>query len=341
MRTHLLYLFLLFSHISCSSSDVKASFPARAGGDDPAQLCGPYTGRIVDGDDKSPVAGAFVHGTWSTRNTLGASPMERGTSSVTVNSDVDGTYRIPGQSCRGATDFQLLVYKKGFVAYRSDRRYRDFGPRKDFGQKGQTISLRRWDSSLSHVRHLQYVGNHPATLALTQWEVPLASAERNQTRNAGPTSNPFQGKKRIPATRLLSEALIRRATQYDGRFETGPLEDEPDTDGYSSQHFRAVDKPASFDIALRVWTLPTKEEASDRYDAVSSLSSNSEDRTNWVKGEMDRAFFAKEGATLAAGALNSQTQVVLFLTCGSDLCKNESVIATILRDIQLRLGGAQ
>ena len=89
-----------------------------------------------------------------------------------VETDADGRYRIgrladPPASTR-LTRFTVVIYKRGYVAYRSDRRFDDFGPRTDFTQTHHEVRLERWRSDISHVRHLRYIGGGP-TLAVAKF----------------------------------------------------------------------------------------------------------------------------------------------------------------------------
>ena len=61
----------------------------------------------------------------------------------------------------------------------------------------------------------------------------------------------------LDATPLLSEDEVRGVTGYVGEFEVGRLTDLPRTEFYDSRHFKARGQPESFDVALRVWRLPT------------------------------------------------------------------------------------
>jgi hypothetical protein len=93
----------------------------------------------------------------------------------------------PTRSCRrgpdgipaGArlADFRLLIYKRGFVAYRSDRRFADFGQRHDFAQRDNFVELERWRPDHSHARHLRFVGGGGVIAAVTGWETDEAIAE--------------------------------------------------------------------------------------------------------------------------------------------------------------------
>ena len=174
--------------------------------------------------------------------------------------------RIPAGS--RVTDFTLLVYKRGYVAYRSDRRFSDLGLRMDFAQTDNQVLLERWRNELSHARHLRFVGSGTAVAALTQWELEDASAELEGKRPSGEDLRPGRGEgPYVVAAQLLTEADIKARTKYDGTFETGPLSDEPDTATYSSQHFKALGRPETWDVAIRVWRLDPGK-AQERYDEL-------------------------------------------------------------------------
>ena len=166
------------------------------------------------------------------------------------------------------TDFTLLIYKRGYVAYRSDRRFTDLGLRMDFAQTDNQVLLERWRNELSHARHLRFVGAGTAVSALTQWELADASAELEGKRPSGEDLRPGRGEgPYVVAAQLLTEGDIKARTKYDGTFETGPLSDEPDTATYSSQHFKALGRPETFDVAIRVWRLDPGK-AQERYDEL-------------------------------------------------------------------------
>ena len=65
----------------------------------------------------------------------------------------------------------------------------------------------------------------------------------------------------------MTDTDIKARTKYDGQFETGPLSDEPDTATYSSQHFKALGRPETWDVAIRVWRLDPGK-AQERYDEL-------------------------------------------------------------------------
>jgi hypothetical protein len=303
-------------------------------------LHGPFSGRVVDAATSSPITGALVYATWSFSRGYGL-PTPGGVREHVVSTDASGNYRIPslGGAPDGArlTDFRLVVYKRGYVAYRSDRRFEDMGLRLDFAQLENQVRLERWRAELSHASHVRYVGGGPAITALTSWELSDAadelSGEGVGAGGIGVDILPGRGPGAyVVAAQLLSEADIKAATKYDGGFETGPLGDEPDTATYSSQHFKALGRAETYDLALRLWRLPPGE-AVDRYtqllDSLPGVQARDEIANQSLR--------ASEGDIHGIAFLDAQRGVVALLTCGKSQCASADVAATLGRKIYERI----
>jgi len=309
---------LLFG--ACASQPVRtAPFRARPDSVDPGDLRGPFTGRVVDAASASPVAGALVYASWTFEAGTGL-PIPGGFREHIGNTDANGYYKVPavGSAPGGArlVDFTLLVYKRGYVAYRSDRRFGDFGPRLDFSQKQHRIALERWRDDYSHARHLRYVGGGAAVTALTSWEAEEAIAELSGTRKGPGELLPGLGEgPYVVAAQLLTEAEIKAQTRYEGTFETGPLGDEPDTSAYSSQHYKALGRPESFDIAIRMWRADAGG-AQSRYDELSTSLPDIDARDEIAS----RSLRAIEGDIRGVAFLDGPRGLVVLLTCGKSQC---------------------
>jgi hypothetical protein len=305
----------------CVDSAIRtAPFRSRPDAAEAGSLQGPFDGRVVDTTTHAPIAGALVYAAWTFERGTGlAEPA--GAKEFVGSTDAAGNYKVPrlDRLPHGArvTEFTLLVYKRGFVAYRSDRRFSDLGPRMDFAQTDNQVLLERWRNELSHARHLRFVGAGTAVAALTQWEIADASAELDGRRpRSGDDLRPGRGEGQyVVAAQLLVENDIKGRTKYDGGFETGPLSDEPDTATYSSQHFKALGRSETWDVALRVWRLdPVK--AQERYDELlTQLPGITE------KDEVGtRSFIATENDIRGVGFLDAARGIVVLLTCGSNQC---------------------
>jgi hypothetical protein len=322
---------------ACAQTGARtAPFRVRPDAADAGSLTGPFDGRVVDTTTKAPVAGALVYAAWTLeRGTALAEPA--GAREFVGSTDSAGYYKVPtlGALPRGVrvTELTLLVYKRGYISYRSDRRFADLGPRLDFAQHGNQVLLERWRNDLSHSRHLRFVGSGTAVAALTAWELADASAELDGKRQQAEDLRPGRGEGQyVVAAQLLTEADIKKRTRYDGAFETGPLADEPDTATYSSQHFKALGRPESWDIAIRMWRLDPGK-AQDRYEELLSQLPNTTEKDEVAT----RSFSASEGDIRGYGFIDAPRGVVLFINCGSNQCTSPDDAAALAKIIHDRI----
>jgi hypothetical protein len=318
-------LLLLLALAGCAPTPVRtAPFRVRPDSVDAGDLRGPFTGRVVDASSGSPVAGALVYAAW-TFEAGAALPIPGGFREHVASTDANGYYELPTVDSLGGapesgarlTDFTLVIYKRGFVAYRSDRRFDDLGPRLDFAQKQNQVALERWRDDFSHARHLRYVGGGKAVAALTAWEAEEAIAELSGTRTKGPGELlPDLGEGTwVVAAQLVTEADIKAQTRFDGSFETGPLADEPDTASYSSQHFKALGRPESYDVAIRLWRSDPGQ-AQTRYDELIETLPKADLRDEIAS----RSLRAIEGDIRGVAFLDGPRGIVVLLTCGKGQC---------------------
>ncbi len=323
---------------ACQRGQVRpAPFRARPDSVDAGSLLGPFDGRVLDAGNGDPVTGALVYGTWTFQSGYGLQAPSDVREAVT-STDASGRYRIPRLDDMPGkahlTDFTLVIYKRGYVAYRSDRRFEDLGPRLDFAQRQNLIKLDRWRAEYSHVRHLRYVGGGPAIAALTAWETDEAAAELSGLKEGPRVASDLVvlGGPGVTASQIVTEGDIRTMTGWDGSFETGPLNDEPDTDAYSSQHFRALGQPETFDVAVRLWKIDTQT-ARDRYAELGEMLPGVKQTAEIA----DQSFRATEkdpktGAEIhGVSFLDEKRGVVVLITCGTAQCKTMDSLVAIGR----------
>ena len=336
MRVHLA-IALLCVAAGCTPTGMRtAPYRARPDVAEAGSLSGPFTGRVIDTTTKAPIAGALVYGAWT---------LERGTGLVEPagarefvgSTDAAGYYKVPvlGPIPGGArvTEFALLVYKRGFIAYRSDRRFSDLGLRMDFSQRENQVLLERWRTDLSHARHLRFVGSGTAVAALTQWELADASTELDANTGAGDDLRPGRSDGQyVVAAQLLTDTDIKNRTKFDGGFETGPLSDEPDTAVYSSQHFKALGRPESWDVALRMWRLEPGQ-AQERYEELLASLEGGVEKDDIAS----RSFVVSEGDIRGVGFLDAPRGVVVLFTCGKQQCGSDEDAVSLVRQVYDRL----
>ena len=323
---------------ACVETAVRtAPFRVRPDAAEPGSLQGPFTGRVVDATTHAPIAGALVYAAWTFERGTGLVE-PAGAKEFVGSTDAAGNYKVPRLEHfeRGSrvTEFTLLVYKRGFIAYRSDRRFNDLGLRMDFAQSDNQVLLERWRNELSHARHLRFVGAGAAVAALTQWELGDASAELDGRRARDSDDlRPGRGDGQyVVAAQLLTETDIKARTKYDGGFETGPLSDEPDTATYSSQHFKALGRPETWDVALRVWRLdPVK--AQGRYDELLTQLPGITEKDDIAT----RSFVASENDIRGVGLLDAPRGVVVLMTCGANQCVSQEDAMALANTIYTRI----
>ena len=322
---------------ACTSTATRtAPFRARPDSTAAGVLAGPFSGQVKDEASGDPVPGALVYGTWTYESGDGVA-QPTGAAEIVASTDANGRYTIehPENFANSGrlTAFHLVVYKKGYVAYRSDRRFSDLGPRFDFAQKHNDVRLERWHSDHSHVRHLRYVGGGSALAALTAWERAEATAELSGERReaSGQLSSDLLDSLsdgRLIAAQLLGEAEIKEITGFEGSFESGPLNDEADTSTYSSQHFKALGQPEVFDVAIRLWRLEA-DGAEQRFTELADTLPGVTQRADVA----DRSLLALEGDIQGYAFLDKQRSLVVLITCGKGQCQEQGQLISLAKKI--------
>ncbi len=324
---------------ACGGTAVRpAPFRARPDSVQAGDLRGPFEGRVLDGETGRPVSGALVHATWSFVAGVGLTA-PAGWREWVGSTDAAGRYRIPalddypgGGSRLG--DFRVVIYKRGYVAYRSDRRFEDLGPRTDFSQDRNEVRLERWSSDLSHAKHLRYVGGGVTLAELTAWEIPEAARELSERGGAAPkraaaeAAPPAPSGPPLVAETLLQPEDVARVTGWRQGFEVRDLGDEPSTPEYDSVHLQAPGEDQSFDVALRFWHVRAAE-AADHYARVKAELPNVRE-TDEIADKSLRAATAK-GDILGVAFLDAKRGVVALLQCGASQCKRHEDVVKLAR----------
>lgn len=321
---------LALAHGACQRHGTSLPAPFRQSQLSPAAgaLTGPFSGIVTDDATEEPISGALVQVTWAFVS--GAFSDPAGSKSAVVSTDAAGGYTLPAVEIPKGTrlaDAVLVVYKRGYVGYRSDRRFADLGSRRDFVQRGHAIALERWNDRYSHARHVRYLGGGEALSALSRWELEAAAMELSGTRAfdgaAFASGARAVGGNVLVAAQLLSELDIKGATKFAGTFETGPLEDEPDTEIYSSQHFAAVGHPDRYDLAIRQWRFAPTDATAFLAELRTRLGGRD------FAGLASQAFAADEGDIHGLGFVDIGRGLVVLLTCGNALCTDAAQLETL------------
>ena len=136
----------------------------------------------------------------------------------------------------------------------------------------------------------------------------------------------------LDVTKLLSDDEIRGVTGYVGKFEDGKLTDLPTTEFYDSRHFKALGKPESFDVGLRVWRLgPAASEVQYSKLMTTLPGAHATDEVG------DASFRAQSGEIGGLVFLVRERGVVVSMTCGSGQCTEPAQLAKLAKLVESRL----
>jgi hypothetical protein len=328
-----------------------ARFPVRPDSVRPADLLGPYDGIVLDADTDRPVAGAVVEASWAFERGIGLqAPLTA--REIVVESGVDGRYSIPrltdvpglelpsGASTR-LRRFTLVIYRRGHVGWRSDRRFpQGGGPaarRRDFSQRGNRVRLEKWQPGFRHAEHLVFLGGGEKVRAAAAWELQPAAmelgGEEAEKVGAGEGEGPSaQHAAPLDIEKLLTDDEIRGVTGFVGKFEDGKLTDLPTTEFYDSRHFKAVGKPEGYDVGLRVWRLGAAASEAQYRKLLEELpGAHATDEIG------DASLRARSGDINGLAFLVRERGVVASLTCGVSQCTEPAQLLKLAKLVESRL----
>src|SRR5690606_10327090 len=112
----------------------------------------------------------------------------------------------------------------------------------------------------------------------------------------------------------------------------GPLSDEPDTATYSSQHFKALGRPETWDVAIRLWRLDPAQ-AHERYEELVTQLPGVIERDDIA----NRSFIANENEIRGVGFLDAPRGVVVLLTCGANQCTSQDDALALAQGVHEKL----
>ncbi|MDY0002936.1 MAG: carboxypeptidase-like regulatory domain-containing protein [Polyangia bacterium] len=321
---------------ACSPFVHRAEFTENSDTVRPGDLLGPFTGRVLDAGTGKPIPSALVYASWEFVRGIGF-VVPGGAETWVGRTSADGRYtipaltRLPGGFTRAVARFRLVIYKRGYVAYRSDRIFPGDLGRHDFHQIDNKAQMERWSPELSHEEHLAFVGGSGLLTREAAWEVQSSLA---QLAGASGGTTPVATASReqlLDASSLLDEDDLEEITGSAGPFQADRLPDLPRSPRYDSLHFRAEGKSQRFDSAYRVWKLG--RDAEKHY--VKLLAAYPQTKPDDRLGE--RSFQSQSEHVLARVWLARSPGVVVSLTCGRDLCKDFEVLEKLAQVIHRRL----
>jgi hypothetical protein len=334
----------IFLICGCGPMIEAAPFPVRPDSVRPADLLGPYDGIVLDADTDRPIAGATVAASWAFERGIGLRA-PAGASEYVTETGADGRYSVPkldelpgGASAR-VRRFTLIVYHRGHVAWRSDRLFPGREARRDFSQRGSRVRMERWQTGMRHAEHVAFLGGGARGRTAAAWELQAAALELEGQTPAAPAAEgaptvPQVATTKVPldVSKLLSDDEIRGVTGYVGKFEDGKLTDLPTTEFYDSRHFKAIGKPESYDVGLRVWRLGT---AAAEVQFRKLMSTLPEAKTTDEVG--DSSFRARSSGIAALVYLVRDRGVVVSMTCGGSQCTEPGQLVKLAKLVESRL----
>lgn len=288
---------------------------------------GPFDGQVVDLATGEPIADAIVVGTWAYDRGDGfIGP--HGSETYSTTTDPAGRYRVPAArlSVRGSTvrlvAFHLVVYKRGFLGYRSDALY-EGGARSDFTVRHNRVELRKWRETDSHAEHLLFLSAPRALRRGTLWEQDLANLDLfRKLGGAGgpadadaPTKAAPKAAEWLDATALLTPDEVRLRTGFPDNFEISDLPDLERKSFYHGIHFQAVGREESWDLAFRVWKAPP--------NGMDPIRDTIKETMGAVKATSEITpetyVLAAEGVH-AVAFIDTDASVGVLLSCGDQQC---------------------
>ncbi len=267
-----------------------------------------------------------------------------GTRERSLETSADGRYEIPrpddlptGETMR-LRRFTLIVYRRGYVAYRSDFKFGSNEARHDFSQHANKVRLERWQPTMEHRRHLAFLGGGQAIAKAAGWEAQPASLEYEGLA-APHIAEPQEaktvaaGEQMLDASPLLSVEEVRGVTGFAGELEVGRMTDRVRSDVYDSRHFKAKGKSEAFDVGLRVWALgPAAAEAQFTRLATELPAAHTTEEIG------DRSLRARGGDVLGLAFLLREKGLVVQISCGTSQCTEPGMVLRLAKLVESHVG---
>lgn len=145
-----------------------------------------YTGAVVDAETGKPIDGAVVLAEWTIKTGPPGLATTKTYKLVETTTNKKGKFRVFGVLNPFVNPPLLVVYKKGYVAWRSDFIFPDYAKREDFHL--EKIKLEHFSKRYSHSRHIIFfqadldLNSSSKLYQAYSWEDHLASKEEELLR---------------------------------------------------------------------------------------------------------------------------------------------------------------
>ncbi len=313
-----------------------------------ASLLGPFDGQVLDATTSEPIADAVVVGVWAYDRGDGfIGPY--GSETYSTTTDPAGRYRIapPRLDVRASAlrlvSFHLVVYKRGYLGYRSDALY-EGGSRPDFVVRHNRVDLRKWRETDSHADHLLFLAAPKALRRTTLWEQDLANldlfrqlggAGGQAATTQGPgvnTPGPMREPEWLDASGLLTIEEVRTRTHYADPFDVEDLTDLERTDFYHGVHLRARDRDEPWDLSYRVWRAPP--------GGMDPVVSTIQETMAGVKPSAEitpETWLLTAEGVQAVAFVDREAKVVVLLSCGDQQCPDIETAIILAKTVHRNL----
>ncbi len=313
-----------------------------------ASLLGPFDGQVLDATTSEPIADAVVVGVWAYDRGDGfIGP--HGSETYSTTTDQAGRYRIapPRLNVRASAlrlvSFHVVVYKRGYLGYRSDALY-EGGSRPDFVVRHNRVELRKWRETDSHADHLLFLAAPKALRRTTLWEQDLANLDLfRQLGGAGGqaaatqapginTPGPVRDPEWLDASGLLTIDEVRTRTFYADPFDVEDLSDLERTDFYHGVHLRARGRDEPWDLAYRVWRAPP--------GGMDPVVSTIQETMGGVKPSAEitpETWLLTAEGVQAVAFVDREAQVGVLLSCGDQQCTDIETAIILAKTLQRNL----
>ncbi len=312
-----------------------APFPESSDTTLAGSLLGPFDGRVLDAQSGRPIPGSLVWVAWRfCRGETFCVPA--GTETWSGETDADGHYLTSGlRHFPGSVRLDhvtVVVYRRGFLGYRSDRYFDGALPRRDFSQQRNQVKLERFPENASHAEHLAFLGGSGALRTALRAEALHVSVEA--AGNDAPAAP-------LDASALLSIEELRQVTGVADDYVTERLVDKPRSARYDSVHFKSTTRGEEADAALRVVIADSDSEIEKNFEEIAPQLPNGKAVDPVPPGLGARAAIGQQGegdeAIFGVVALSRRDRAVVLVTCGAALCPSQIEVVELVRKVIARL----
>ncbi len=146
------------------------------------------SGTVVDAETGKPIEGAVIHADWAMRKGVPGLQYSQDYAVAEAVTTKNGNFRVSGVMNPFVSPPTVVIYKKGYVAWRNDYIFPDYQHRTGFEWKGNNVIKLEPFKRYSHSRHVLFLGgglSMNASFKLAQayaWEDSLASKEEEIAR---------------------------------------------------------------------------------------------------------------------------------------------------------------